>query len=100
MTSRVKRNCQHVSTFWPSSANKTNLQLLARHWLIENRCEWMSHKEIIVSGTGFGDTNVQPCLTVNANIVPTQIHALNFRIEEADLRMMPHFKHVARNAYK
>ena len=86
-----------MDTFWPSSGNKIKLQLLLRKWLLANGFEKFPHIKIILSGTGVRESDRNPCECVTGANESAIVSELQFDIEEADVRLMPHAVHAVQD---
>ena len=76
-----------MESFWASSMNKAKLQLLLRKYILDNP---MAAADIVVSAVGLAE--IEPDRGVFSNIGIT-LPELNVKIEEADVRMIPHAPH-------
>ena len=76
-----------MESFWASSMNKTKLQLLLQKYILDNP---MVAADIVVSAIGLAE--IEPARGVFSNIGIT-LPELNVKIEEADVRMIPHALH-------
>ena len=76
-----------MESFWASSMNKAKLQLLLRKYILDNP---MAAADIVVSAIGLAET--EPARSVFSNIGIT-LPELNGKIEEANVRMIPHALH-------
>ena len=76
-----------MESFWASSMNKAKLQLLVRKYILDNP---MAAADIVVSALGLAE--IEPDRGVFSNIGIT-LPELNVKIEEADVRMIPHALH-------
>ena len=76
-----------MESFWASSMNKAKLQLLLRKYILDNP---MAAADIVVSAIGLAE--IEPARGVFSNIGIT-LPELNVKIEEADVRMIPHALH-------
>ena len=89
-----------MNTFWPSSSNKTKLQLMAREWIIKNAPHKCPQIQVILSGIGVTDLDRTPCKSVTS---PGQVRILadiQYSIEETDVRLIPHALHAAQEMTK
>ena len=73
-----------MESFWASSINKAKLQLLLRKYILNNP---MAAADIVVSAIRLDE--IEPARGVFSNIGIT-LPELNVKIEEADVRMIPH----------
>lgn len=80
----------NMESFWASPMNKAKLQGLIREHILENP---MQTADIVVSAFGLSET--KPCRGV-FNDISIQLPELNHRIEEADVRMIPHALHAVK----
>ena len=87
---------KNLNTFWPSSSNKTMLQVFFKEHIISEANTKFPHATVVMSGTG-GDAPT-PAVSFQNSIV--QLPELCYDIEEADLRIIPHAMHAARAGYK
>ena len=76
-----------IESFWASSINKVKLQLLLRKYILNNP---MAAADIVVSAIRLAE--IEPARGVFSNIGIT-LPELNVKIEEADVRMIPHALH-------
>ena len=76
-----------MESFWASSINKAKLQLLLRKYILNNP---MAAADIVVSAIRLAE--IEPARGVFSNIGIT-LPELNVKIEEADVRMIPHALH-------
>ena len=76
-----------MESFWASSINKVKLQLLLRKYILNNP---MAAADIVVSAIRLAE--IEPARGVFSNIGIT-LPELNVKIEEADVRMIPHALH-------
>ena len=76
-----------IESFWASSMNKAKLQLVLRKYILDNP---MTAADIVVSALGLAE--IEPDRGVFSNIGIT-LPELNVKIEEADVRMIPHALH-------
>ena len=76
-----------MESFWASSMNKANLQLLLWKHILDNL---MAAADIVVNAIRL--TEIEPARGVFSNIATT-LPELNVKIEEADVRMSLHALH-------
>ena len=76
-----------MESFWASSMNKAKLQLLLRKYILDNP---MAAADRVVSALGLAE--IEPDRGVFSKIGIT-LPEVNVKIEEADVRMIPHALH-------
>ena len=75
-----------MESFWASSMNKAKIQLLLRKCILDNPMA----ADIVVSAIGLADIELARGVFSNTGITMPE---LNVKIEEADVRMIPHALH-------
>ena len=76
-----------MESFWASSMNKAKLQLLLRKYILDNP---VAAADIVVSALGLPEIELDRGVFSNIGIT---LPELNVKIEEADVRMIPHALH-------
>ncbi|XP_052271149.1 uncharacterized protein LOC127871907 isoform X2 [Dreissena polymorpha] len=87
----------NMDTFWASGSNKVKLQILLSKWIRQNANNIWPNVELVLSSTVI-DGIATDCIAVN-NGNENCIESLKLRVEEADVRIVPHAINIANHGY-
>ena len=78
--------------FWASPNNKEMVQSLSRSYLSQAAVN--EGVQIVLSGYVSSNNGIVSCTKINKDGDQVQLSDLNFSLEEADLRLIPHIHHT------